>query len=180
MSQFIHVSYKVFKDTLAHEMIHVKLMQNGIDDGHGWRFQQEMRRINNLGLGFNVTVTMDDGNYEINKDIQARMKEMVVAILDNDSRKNHIAVMAPNVYESQHVAMEELFERIVKSGKYREVNIQYIKSKDPELLKFSSQRVMARGVSTSPVSQEFVDKLKSEGQMIGLCDITKDGISRAA
>ena len=57
MSRFYDLTYVQFKNTLAHEMIHVYLSQQGIEHEHDEPFLKEMNRINGMGLGFNITVS---------------------------------------------------------------------------------------------------------------------------
>jgi hypothetical protein len=56
-------TYKTFLNTLAHEMIHLYLMQNNLDekDDHGPAFLKIANEINGKGLGFNITIKNDEG-----------------------------------------------------------------------------------------------------------------------
>lgn len=51
-SKLFELTYRQFLDRLAHEMIHVFVIESGKNDFggmHGYMFQREMKRINTLG-----------------------------------------------------------------------------------------------------------------------------------
>jgi hypothetical protein len=93
MSKFLNVPYKFFKDVLAHEMIHVSLLQRNINAGHDWRFVREMDRINKMGLGFNISVTTDSSMLD---DFEVSTKKNVVLIfcvININGREKYVAVI---------------------------------------------------------------------------------------
>lgn len=165
MSKFLDVPYKVFKDTLAHEMIHVFLLQQGINDGHGYKFKSEMSRINSLGLGFNVSVTMDGSRFELSKHMQAKAKEMVFFLLDSDKTSNMLILTTPNIYRTDGHQVERLYGRLVVSGKYRWVKGEVYKSTDPKLMRYSQNKSF-RTVTYITIDQSTADELKSDAEMI--------------
>lgn len=59
ISNTFKITYGTLMDTLAHEMIHVYLMQQGVReaDHHGTAFMEMAKRINNKNLGIKVTAT---------------------------------------------------------------------------------------------------------------------------
>lgn len=167
ISKFLDVPYKVFKDTLAHEMIHVCLLQQGINDGHGFRFKSEMSRINSMGLGFNVSVTLDSSSFELSKHAQVKAKELVFFLIDNNQRKNMVVVTTPNIYQREGSEVEALYGRLVKAGKYRWVKGEIFKSSDPNLMKYSQNRTFKTKVSFLEVDQSVADQLKANAEKIG-------------
>lgn len=168
ISKFLDVPYKIFKDTLAHEMIHVKLLQNGIDDGHGPRFHSEMNRINSMGHGFNVSVKLDSGSFAISKNIKER--EMVLIILNSDRGENMVAVTSPSVFAKEGHLIEELYKRIIKTGKYRWVKGEFYKSSNPELQRFTNQRTFRTKFAYQKLDDQKVEKLKADSELIGTFD----------
>ena len=52
-----------FYARLAHEMIHVFLLEQNIDDGHGRLFKAEMRRINAMNPGFKIQISENATNF---------------------------------------------------------------------------------------------------------------------
>lgn len=170
ISKFLDVPYKTFKDTLAHEMIHVKLLQNNIDDGHGPRFHSEMYRINSMGHGFNVSVKLDSGSFSISKNVKG--KEMVLIILKTDSKENMVAVTSPAVFEREGHLIEELYKRVLRTGKYRWVKGEFYKSSNPELQRFSNQRTFRTKFAYMTMSDQEVEKLKTDSMQIGSFDLS--------
>lgn len=169
MSQFRNVPYKKFKDTFAHEMIHVYLLQQGINDGHGWRFQSEMRRINNMNLGFNIVIS-EEGEFELASHIKDKQiksnKQFVACVGEVDSKKNLVAVMSPEVFQREGAKIKSLYERLIKAGRIRHVKFEFYKSKNIELFKYTQQRSFNRGFSYNFTTEEFVNSIKSEGEFI--------------
>lgn len=173
MSQFLNITYKNFKDVLAHEMIHVYLLQQNINDGHGWRFQREMNRINGMGLGFNVTITANFDEAEINSKFIEKAPTLIAVVMDMDSKHNLINTMTPAMYERTHVDIERMFQGTIDRGKYRFVNITYIKSNDPELMRFPTKKKAVASITYRPSTQEYVDKLKSTGEIINTIQLKR-------
>lgn len=61
ISKFYRHNLSTLRNTLAHEMIHVFLIEKGYDAAldshkHGRMFKHEMKRINGLGKGFNIVI----------------------------------------------------------------------------------------------------------------------------
>lgn len=166
MSKFLDVPYKVFKDTLAHEMIHVFLLQQGIDDGHGFRFKQQMYRINSMGLGFDVSVTRDSSSFALSKHAQAKAKDLIFFLLDTDRTSNMLILTTPNIYRSSGDDVEKLYGRLVVSGKYRWVKGDVYRSSNPQLMKYTQNRSFKRSVSYTTIDQSKADELKSDAEKI--------------
>lgn len=166
ISKFLDVPYKVFKDTLAHEMIHVFLLQQGINDGHGFRFGREMSRINSMGLGFNVTVTMDSSSFGLSKHAQSKAKELVFILIDTNLKKNLLVVVTPNVYRTEGPQLEKLYGRLVVARKYLWAKGEAYKSSDPNLMKYSQNRNFRSGVSYTPIDETTAENLKRNAEKI--------------
>lgn len=162
ISSFHAMPYKIFRNTLAHEMIHVKLLSNGQDDPHshhGHAFHSEGRRINDMGLGYNITTRSED-QLEVS-DLamkKASGKSFICMILEIDGRKM-LNVTTQRVYDAEGQNVFNLFQKLVNRGKYREVNIMVVESSDPELIKYRVSRTFQRGLSYAPISDELLDRL---------------------
>ncbi len=72
-STFFASTYRSFLNRLAHELIHVYLLEQNdafaVKDSqkHGMLFKNEMRRINGLGKGYNIVVSEDRSNEVVNR-----------------------------------------------------------------------------------------------------------------
>ena len=162
ISSFHAMPYRVFKDTLAHEMIHIKQISDNefnSRESHGMEFHGEMRRINNMGLGYNIMVRSEDKLDMSNIALQkAAGKTFICIILEIDGRKM-LNVTTQRVYDAEGQNVFDLFQKLVNRGKYREVTIIVVKSDNPQLLKYTISRTFRRGLSYAPLSDELLDEL---------------------
>lgn len=171
MSKFLNVPYKFFKTILAHEMIHVYLLQQNINAGHDWRFIKEMDRINNMGLGFNITVTTDSSmldNFEVSN---KKNITFIYCIITVNGNKNYIAVMKENTYFDQGSQISKIFNQTVRSGKYKEVVLNFYKSDEPYLQKFKIQRSFMRSIGYEDITDERIDSLMEKSIKVSECVI---------
>ena len=163
ISKFYNIPYKLFKDTFAHEMIHVYLLQQNINDGHGVYFHREMNRINGMGLGFNVSVKLDSGDLELSSSVKGR--DVIFMIFSNGG-KIGLSVMTPTAYYSQGVKIGKIFSYATRSGKYKEFVGEFYESNNPLLRKFTIQRSFTKSISHSTITEDMMDKLISESKKI--------------
>jgi hypothetical protein len=169
LSKYFKIPYKMFKDTLAHEMIHVKNLQDVMrsnrvmykNEGHGVDFIREMNRINAMGLGFKISITGEE-NYDVADHVKGR--EMYVGVLKITGSKNgtFIIAMTPSAY-----AQKEQMEGIFSRANYNSVAIDYYKTNNPYFLKFSTQRNFNRNVSYSVATDIDLQKVEELGQFLG-------------
>ena len=160
MSGFYSIPYSNFKSTLAHEMIHVKLLTTGEDDRwdkHGHNFMAEAKRINNMGLGFNISA-FNTENFGVSDKTKQNMKTLIAIILEINN-KFYLSVTTPNVFASDADYIFNLFERIVQRGKYNTVEITALESRNPELLKYRISRNYRSKVSYAQLSDELLEEL---------------------
>lgn len=163
MSQFLKIPYKFFKDVLAHEMIHVYLLQKGINDKHGPYFHAEMYRINKMGLGFNVTVRGDSAHFEMSDHMVKKGLELVAGIFHLNG-KIALAVMKPNTYTNEAKGIGNIYKHTCKTGKYREVTGEFYMTTDPQLQRGTIQRSFRSGVSYSWIDEVRYNEIKSNGE----------------
>jgi len=93
-SKFYHLTREQFMNRLAHEMIHVKLIEKGMKElggAHGLYFEAERRRINALGRGFYVTAREE---LPATTELRTRKTKEVVAVLidHRDGKKTVLPV----------------------------------------------------------------------------------------
>lgn len=167
VSKFFNIRYKLFKDVLAHELIHVYLFQKGIwekeNRGHGYNFHKEMMRINSMGLGFNVTVKGDSSELEISSSIKG--KDLVFVILELDG-KRVISVMNHSTYDVQARGIANIFKQVVGKGKYRSVSGVFWESNNVLLRKFPVQRSFQRSISYNPITDDVYKQLISDSNKV--------------
>lgn len=133
ISSFHAMPYRIFKDTLAHEMIHIWQYVVEKMGSHGTSFYRHMNRINGMGLGFNISVTSHE-NLGISDAAKSKAKTLVVFIFNIDG-KYFFLVTTPNAYAAEADYVYGLFETLTNAGKYNSVEISVIESSNPELMK---------------------------------------------
>lgn len=175
LSTFYNIPYRFFKDVLAHEMIHVYLLQKGLNVNHGLEFIQEMNRINAMGKGFNITVTSDASNFEVAKSNSKSNVELVFLVFDNGKSKNNVAVMNYKTYKSRGMKISRIFDSLCKSGKYQIVYGQFFLSKSILLQAQSIQRSFERSIGFQNVPDEKLEQYKAGAKELGNFMCTKDG-----
>jgi hypothetical protein len=169
LSKFFKIPYSKFKDTLAHEMIHVKNLQDDIrlnrrsaKGGHGYDFIAEMNRINAMNLGFKVDVT-ETNKFDVADDVKGKNVYFVILKLDGQKSGDFIAVMIPKAFAERKETIERIFNNLIKARKYNSVTLEYYQSNSPKLMAYTVQRNFARSVSYTPIKQEEIPGLKSLG-----------------
>jgi hypothetical protein len=163
MSGFYQIPYSNFKSTLAHEMIHVKLLTTGQQDrwdAHGTNFMNEAKRINDMGLGFNVTA-FNTENFGVSDKTKENMKTLIAIIMEIDSNF-FVSVTTPNVFTNDMDYIFNLFEKLVQRGKYHTVEITAVESKNPELLKYKTNRTYRTKISYAKISDELLEQLLND------------------
>lgn len=179
LSKFFKIPYKMFKDTLAHEMIHVKNLKDMMDsdvtytrrDAHGYDFIREMNRINSMGLGFNVTVRAQE-TFDVSDHIKGR--QLYLGILKINGAKNGVFIIAmtPSAFQQKEV-MENIFRYSIDKGKYIGVEIDYYKSDDPYFLKFKIQRNFNSNVSYKVANDADLQRIKEKSEFINSFSLGK-------
>lgn len=179
MSKFFKIPYKMFKDTLAHEMIHVKNLQDDmkakrrVTKGHGYDFIREMNRINSMGLGFKITIRGEE-KFDVADDIKGRNVYFVILKLDGEKSGDFIAVMIPKAFTERKTTIERIFNNLIKTRKYRSVTLEYYQSDSPKLLKYPVQRTFARSISYTPIKPGELEPIKELGTFIEKVELGKN------
>jgi len=158
ISKFFKITYQIFKDTLAHEMIHIKLInsrEHNRNDAHGRPFLREARRINDMGLGFNISISNED-HFKIRGNGKTKT---VIAIMLNIDNKEYFLVTTPKTFAADGAQLFRIFAGSVHRGRYRNIDITAVESNNPELLGYTISRSFKRGVRYSPLPDELRNEL---------------------
>jgi hypothetical protein len=157
---FHKTNYRQFKNTLAHEMIHVKQFVTRKQADHGRSFDSEAYRINSMGLGFNIT---HKNNEEIGvSDQQMGNAKDLIAIIQEINGEYFLSVTTPKVYETDFDGLLEFYRKNVDKGQYRSVVVTVIQSRNPNLLSKRILRTMARSFSYSPLGDSLLEELLND------------------
>ena len=172
LSKFFKIPYNKFKDTLAHEMIHVKNLQDDMKlnrrsakGGHGYDFIREMNRINAMNLGFKVDVT-ETNKFDVSDDVKGKNVYFVILKLSGIKNGDFIAVMTPGAFVERKETLERIFNNLIKARKYRSVTLEYYQSNSPKLMAHTVQRSFARSISYTPIKPEEISGFKSLGTFV--------------
>ena len=160
ISAFHSLPYKTFKNTLAHEMIHVKQLTDGspyTSDPHGFKFQHEANRINQMGLGFNIT-TKSNEDLGVSDNVKKNAKRMIGIVLKIDN-KLFACTTTPNVFNSEFENVIKLYQKLVNNEKYRNIEILVVDTNNGDLLKTPMKRTFRNGISYAPISNELLGEL---------------------
>lgn len=179
MTSFYNTTYRSFKDTLAHEMIHVELLSNGQYrkqySSHGHLFMREAERINSMGLGFNINERNTE-ELDVSDQTKANARDLIGIIMNIDG-KYYIAATTPGTYAVESDNLFRLFNNLVRAGRYRNVELTVVESKNPELLKLSIQRSFRRSISYLPLSDKLFEELLNDN-IIKSVKINKDSVNQ--
>jgi hypothetical protein len=149
----------VFKNTLAHEMIHIKLLSIGehnIHDPHDYKFFREADRINGMGLGYKITKSSEE---QLGVSNTVKNNKILIAIIYDINNKKFLSVTTPTVFQRDGHHIYRIFNNLVSRGKYHSVKITAVESKNGELLKYRTGKSYANGVAYAPLSDELLNQL---------------------
>lgn len=166
ISSFHAMPYKVFKDTLAHEMIHIKLLTYGghnRTDPHDYKFFKEADRINSMGLGYNITKSSEE---QLGISDTVTNNKILIGMIFNIDGKNFLSVTTPNVFRTEGELVFNLFKKFVNNGKYRKVEITVVESKNVQMLKYKIGRTFRRGFSYGPLPDELLNQLLQDRVLV--------------
>lgn len=164
ISTLYKFTYRQFKNILAHEQIHV--YQNGVmreRGGHGYDFERQARRINGMGLGFEITARNGE-DFEVSDQAKAAFsKRKLIAIILNLDGEYNLVVTTPNTYNAEFDFLVNIFEGAVnRRGKYRSVEITVIETSSPEILGVSVAKSFKRSISSRPISDRLLETLLND------------------
>lgn len=151
ISTFFELSHKQYIDVLAHEMIHVYLIQrNVIEDDHGTEFKKEMNRINNT-YGFNIKISEDAKFYNVKSDDSIKTYGVVIMHIKD---KIDMVVTTPKQLESENI---EAFVNFIKKYKYQlgsgEITIDFYLCNNKELSKFKIKTKLISSMGLYPLEK---------------------------
>lgn len=168
ISSFHAMPYRIFKDTLAHEMIHIKLLTYGGHDRrdpHDYNFMKEANRINGMGLGYNITKSSEE---KLGISNTVSNNKLLVGIMLNIDGTNYLSVTTPNVFKAEGELILKSFKNSVERGRYKRVEITVVESKNVQMLKYRIGRTFRRGFSYAPLSDELLNELLQDKILLKL------------
>lgn len=141
ISDFYKKDEKQILDTLAHEMLHLWIVQNNIQDDsyHGLRFKEKMREINKLGI---VTIDLKDDVTDLDVSDDKPLTKPVIAFVQEDHTLNRKLLSLIAASEFTPEAKEKIMDAIVGTSKYskRDFTIRFFECTDSVLRKYPVTR----------------------------------------
>ena len=111
ISNMYSFTYRQFRNIMAHEQIHVYQMAVKQErGGHGWDFEREARRINGMGLGFNITARNGEDIPVSDQAKAAFSKKKLIALVLNFDGKYSLTLTTPTVYEREADQFFHIFD----------------------------------------------------------------------
>ena len=164
ISNMYKFTYRQFKNIMAHEQIHV--WQMGVKNergGHGWDFEREARRINGMGLGFDITARNGEDIPVSDQAMAKFTKKNLIALVVNTDGNYNIVVTTPNVYEKEKDQFFHIFDLAVnRFRRYNSIEITVIETSNPELLKYPVARTFMRSVRSIPLPDRLLEQLLND------------------
>lgn len=179
VSKFFDVKYRLFRDVLAHEMIHVYQAVNRVNEAngnHGPVFHREMNRINGMGLGFDVDIVLDVAKHGLEMSKNIKGVDLVAVILNIDGEVA-VAALTPNCYQNEARSLSDIFDYNTKKGKYKKVEGEIYKTKLPILRRFKVNKSIKNSLSWAKGLPEVPDLIRNEGTLINKF-VSVDGQSK--
>jgi hypothetical protein len=177
VSRFYDVPYKVFRNTLAHEMIHVFQAINDIEEGdgnHGQVFHREMNRINGMGLGFNVSVKLDITKLDLKVSGSVKAVRLVAVVLTFNDNEKVLSILTPNCYQNDMIHLANIFEYSIRKGEYTKVEASIFDTQIPSLRRLKANSSIKKTISWVRAPQDMINMVMNEGSLINHFVITKD------
>jgi len=164
ISSLYKFTYRQFKNILAHEQIHV--YQNGVmreRGGHGWDFERQARRINSMGLGFEITARNGEDIAVSDQAKAAFSKKKLIAIVLNLDGEYNLVVTSPSTFSAEFDFLVGIFVGAVnRRGRYRSVEITAIETSSPEIMGFPVAKSFKRSISSRPIADRLLETLLND------------------
>jgi len=166
ISDFYEKTEQQLMDTLAHEMLHLWILQRRIQDDsyHGRAFRQKMAEINDKGI---VNITLKDEVADVALTDKKPLSKPVIAFVQEDHtlKRKLLSLLSKEAFTAE--AKDSIMDAIVATSKYskRDFTVRFFECEDAELRKF-------------PVTRKFVSahKLKYVLCPDGLKPIGKEDV----
>lgn len=150
ISNFYDISRKQYMETLAHEMIHAYMVQNGIfeKDAHGPKFMRILNDLNTRFPEYNIKKTENASEFAVNA---TKSKKSIGVLLFRDDTGDMAVFVSEDIIDNTELLdsfIESLHAYIKKTPlnvfyKYKYVDLEIYKCDNPELSKFTIKRKLS-------------------------------------
>jgi predicted SprT family Zn-dependent metalloprotease len=144
VSEYFDYDYEIFKNIFIHELIHVYIIQNNIQEyggHHGLFFRKIMNEINKKG--YNVQIEMDSTDMMLSNQ-NLLTKPLCVVLIQDKNNKKSIVVWDMKLFTDG--TKEKFLGWMQNFAKYKhdEFTIKFIESRNPNLNRYTVKRKMNR------------------------------------
>lgn len=173
ISIFFKMTRKQYMEVLAHEMVHVFMHQQGINDStvHGNKFIKFINDLNKKFPEFNIKPTEDASYYTVNNNIKKPIGVIVFTLDDNDYMGIFVDrnIIDNSEILSKFVAdIQKYIERVPNNifVRNKKVVMDFYKGDNPELSKFKIKRVLSMSnLQFSDIKEQDLMKIQ-EGELL--------------
>ena len=173
ISNFYDVTYRMFRDTLAHEMIHVWQATNNIREAngnHGPKFIQQMNRINGMNLGFDIKISEDLSDLYskgiLKVSAKHKPRKLYVAVIDLDNSRTIMGILSPSCYTKDEAQLGKLYAQTTKKGKHQKVEGTIYETEIADLLAFSINNSLRKSLSFMEAPDDILNQIKQQGKIV--------------
>jgi hypothetical protein len=143
-------------------MIHVFLLEQNIDDGHGRLFKAEMRRINAMNVGFQVDIREDATAFT--SEAEAKGKKIRRGVLLYDGGDG-IVVFGPKHFADTLYELVSFPDRFLQAHKF-----EWYWVDDPEFARYPAKRKIGNRFGTYNVTPELVKQIRKGEKIAEMVD----------
>lgn len=166
ISTFFEKSYQDVINILIHEMIHVYLAQNNINDTsmHGVKYMKKLEEINNQGYNIPLSENVEDMNV---KDIK-NTEYFIVLMEDNfnNTIKKSVGVYKKELNTDDNInAIIKMLERVKKFNVKLNYKLDFMLSNNNNLNKYKIKRTF-NTFETFIISDDYYSELLKTSDLI--------------
>ena len=167
ISSFYEKTDEQYRNVLAHEMIHMLLMQQNLFDGHDLNFKLHMKRINDMNIGIKISVSGSKEPNYIQRGSPTLRVPMYVMLHEYTNNINLISVLKNcNLKDFKKYANKVKRQKVLNSKKDLK-SIKLIECKNAFIKPFTFNIDLSKKLVMSYANDEIVSKLMMERVLYG-------------
>lgn len=177
MSTYMQLTYQKFVNILAHEMIHVYMIQNNINDlgYHGPLFKNHMDKINKRGLGITISIFDTYTIEEIQLSDNEPLKKPLAAIIVRESDSPKITFIPLLQSVSSTIFQDFISTRAAYMAhvKKQDLKFELIETTDPKTKLYKASRLLKSAQWILIKDDQLADMMKM-GKVIQTVNVGRD------
>ncbi len=175
ISTFYDITRQQYLNVLAHEMIHVYMIQKGImeKDHHGPKFMEFLNRINAEHPEFNLSKSNNALDFKVAPKEKTSPDAGTYGVVLFDLGNNDLSVVVVNQKAIQDESqMNTFMDYIIKHGRIlfprtKNGTVEVYLSDHPDLSKFKVKRSLSlRSMELFVISEKMVEEIREDGELV--------------